>query len=231
MNAGLLEEELVRSFHSAPLSKGPAEGIGNHSMLLWSQAIILACAANIDSFLLGIALGLRRTSLRLSSNLIIASITGVSTILSASLGHFMERYSFSPALKALPGAILIFMGLWTIVSGVPRGRRCWASRSPATYSGREFEFRTTQTTSTLRWPSAVGLAAALSFNNFATGVPAGAAGVGPLLLGVLTGTLALVAMSMGIVLSIKRAHRLGSINAMALSALPLVLVGILLLPW
>ena len=78
-------------------------------------ALLLALASNLDNVGVGLAYGMRRVRVPLSSNVLIAAITAGGTLASVLFGNTIGKL-LSPSLaNILAGGILIAMGCWVVV--------------------------------------------------------------------------------------------------------------------
>ncbi|MBW4553508.1 MAG: manganese efflux pump [Aphanocapsa sp. GSE-SYN-MK-11-07L] len=78
------------------------------------SSLLLSLASNVDNFAVGIAYGVKRLRISLLSNLLIALISGVGTLLSMSVGDVISSYLPNPVANGLGSAVLVAIGLWGI---------------------------------------------------------------------------------------------------------------------
>ncbi len=78
------------------------------------SSLLLALASNVDNFAVGIAYGMKRLRISLLSNLLIALVSGIGTLLSMSVGDVISSYLPSPVANGLGSAVLVAIGLWGI---------------------------------------------------------------------------------------------------------------------
>jgi putative Mn2+ efflux pump MntP len=78
------------------------------------SSLLLSLASNVDNFAVGIAYGVKRLKISLLSNLLIALISGLGTILSMSVGDVISSYLPNPVANALGSLVLVVIGLWGI---------------------------------------------------------------------------------------------------------------------
>ena len=90
----------------------------------------MAISSNLDNVGIGIAYGARGISIPFDSNLLIAVITTVGTILSAALGRSMFIFLSPHTANLIGSAILIGAGLWVAV---------WESIAPAPHASHSKE--------------------------------------------------------------------------------------------
>ncbi len=78
------------------------------------SSLLLSLASNVDNFAVGIAYGVKRLKISLLSNLLIALISGLGTLLSMSVGDVISSYLPNPVANALGSIVLVVIGLWGI---------------------------------------------------------------------------------------------------------------------
>lgn len=77
--------------------------------------VILGIAANLDNLGIGLAYGIRKIKIPLISNLIIALLSGIATLITSFAGHLL-LYLFPNVLcNILGGSIVSLVGIWIIV--------------------------------------------------------------------------------------------------------------------
>jgi putative sporulation protein YtaF len=78
------------------------------------STLLFSLAANIDNFTVGIAYGVKKIRIGISSNILIAVISGIGTFISMSIGYLISRFISSNISNVLGSFILIGIGLWFI---------------------------------------------------------------------------------------------------------------------
>ncbi len=85
-----------------------------------ASILLLASASNADNLGVGIAYGVKGTSIPLASNLLIAAITGTGTLLSMLAGTTIATL-IQPELAALMGGLVIIgAGVWVLIEEARR---------------------------------------------------------------------------------------------------------------
>jgi putative sporulation protein YtaF len=80
--------------------------------------LLLALSSNGDNVAVGLAYGLGRINVPFASNLLIALVTGVGTIVSMWLGQVLSRI-LDPHIAGLAGgAIIVLIGGWVMVQSI-----------------------------------------------------------------------------------------------------------------
>lgn len=131
-------------------------------------SIVLALSTNLDNFAVGVAYSLRKTQISWQGNLLIALLSGVSTLAAMSIGTRLNQFLPPGIAEELGSSVLIVIGGLTLVQVARKQRR---SKETATFSltdGRD-------NTSFLSWQASLILGLALTITNFGTGVGAGMA--------------------------------------------------------
>lgn len=79
------------------------------------SSLLFAFSVSIDSFVIGVAYGIKKIKITLLNNFLIAVISGFGTFLAMSIGLLITKF-IPPAIgNALGGIILILMGLLFIL--------------------------------------------------------------------------------------------------------------------
>jgi putative Mn2+ efflux pump MntP len=87
------------------------------------SSFFLSSACNVDNFAVSIAYGAKRLRIDLLSNLLIALVSALGTILSMSVGAVISRYLPDPVANLLGSGVLIAIGLMEIGDTLERERK------------------------------------------------------------------------------------------------------------
>jgi len=87
------------------------------------SSFFLSSACNVDNFAVSIAYGVKRLRIDLLSNLLIALVSTLGTILSMSVGAVISRYLPDPVANLLGSVVLIAIGLMEIWDTLERERK------------------------------------------------------------------------------------------------------------
>jgi putative sporulation protein YtaF len=204
------------------------------SRMLWLGAVLIAVASNLDNLTVGIALGMRPLRVSALANLLIAAVTVAGTAAAMAAGDTLKSYLPESTAHLLGGLTLIAIGAWMIVTGI-RALLRWTVNPPRQARDGRFVVlhiplgavgdRNRSRTLTPR--EALGLGAALALNNVASGVPAGASGIPPILVTGLTGALSLACVGGGARLGSALAKAVSGRYAPALAGVMMLAVGAL----
>ena len=87
------------------------------------SSFFLSSAGNIDNFAVAIAYGVKKLRIDLLSNLLIAFVSALGTILSMSVGTVISRYLPDPVANLLGSGVLIALGLMGLWDTLERERK------------------------------------------------------------------------------------------------------------
>lgn len=199
--------------------------------------LLLGAISNLDNLGIGISYGVQKIRIPFQSNLLIAFLTGIVTIISVSIGNTLKNLVH---LANVMGALFfIIIGVW-IVFSKPKSRNYvnnFASFSK-TYSiaikSLHLALQITKDPSKADQDSngcislheAMFLGVSLSFNCLATGVGAGLTGLSPLGLTVFVFVFSLITIEIGYTFGKKAALPSLGRWSQALSGLLLVIIGL-----
>ena len=167
--------------------------------------LLLAISSNGDNVAVGVACGLARIAVPLTSNLLIAGVTGICTLACMYAGRGIGSVMAPRLASAVGGAIIALIGGWVIAQSLLANRRRGDGMHSIDATLHEKPGLLSRVMSLLDNPAGADsdfsrriepresllLAAALSLNNTVNGVAAGMMGLNPLLL-----TLAVMLFSM-----------------------------------
>lgn len=199
--------------------------------MYWLAAVAIALTSNIDNLAAGLSLGLRSTRISITSNFIIAIISMLSTDLSMYLGHSIARLIPTSLIDMLGGLVIATIGFITILGSRHKFKMTLkvSNMRISTWIGRILKNQPNQEpkhneTVSLRDTLLLGIA--LSCNNVATGVAAGASGISMLVTSVLVGIFSLILVGAGSKLGSTAAMRLFGRFAPLIAGILLVGVGL-----
>jgi putative Mn2+ efflux pump MntP len=87
------------------------------------SSFFLSSASNVDNFAVAIAYGVKKLRIDWLSNLLIALVSALGTILSMSVGTVISRYLPPPVANLLGSGVLIAIGLMGIWDTLERERK------------------------------------------------------------------------------------------------------------
>jgi putative sporulation protein YtaF len=201
--------------------------------VVWIAAVTIAVVSNLDNLTVGIALGIRPLRVDAIANLIVATVTMIGTAVAMTLGHALSDHLPAPTTHLLGRLTLIAIGAWMTATGAHALRRPTANASPQakgdplTLLHEPLRATEGNHSGTLSDREALVLGAALAINNFASGVPAGAARIPPILVTGLAGTFSLVCVGGGARLASAFARQVAHRYAGALAGVMMLAAGAL----
>ncbi|MCD9025893.1 manganese efflux pump [Cohnella silvisoli] len=192
------------------------------------SVLLIALVSNLDNLAIGISLGIRSTKIPVLSNGIIAGITMAGTYLSMNAGVFITGYISSRTTNLLGSAIIVLIGVWSIVNSL----RLRTARSADSddyehgYGNRSSANADVFHKHVISIKESAGLSIALALNNLATGIGAGATGISPIWTTISVGVFSLLFIGFGSRFGFTLARSwLGSYSKIAAGIL-LILIGI-----
>ena len=204
--------------------------------------ILLALVSNTDNFAVGISYGTRRIQIPFISNLIIAFITGVGTLVSMLLGVVISNV-LSPKQATLLGAIIIIVvGSWIFVKEVIHILGDGSNQNEGEVRKIEISrygsigkipkilenpfLADLDFSGYISVSESIILGCALALNIMANGIGAGLAGINPFVTAIFAFIISLLSIWVGIKLGHDYVNNfLGKLSA-PLSGLILIIIGI-----
>ncbi len=143
------------------------------------SSLLFALSANIDSFIVGMSYGIKKSDISLLKSIIISLVTLIGTIAAILLGTEISRFLPASSTSAVGCTLLIGLGLYYILKAlfgflVKKFRKTEVTSSEHTSEPSEKE--AAQTT-LLTMKEGLFLGLALSINNFGMGIGASITGL------------------------------------------------------
>lgn len=199
--------------------------------MLWFAAVLIAFTSNLDNLGVGVTFGIQSIRISTMSNIIIASITMLGTGLAMVLGRIVACAIPASVIDVVGGLVIIGIGVLTVMNAV-HALRPMASVAQVLSLNRSsralhalFDIESRSAISTRE---VILLGIALTCNNVATGVGAGASGISPLVTAILSGVFSLLCVGGGCWLGATAGARLIGRFAPLLAGITLVGLGIAL---
>ena len=200
--------------------------------MLWFAAVLIAFTSNLDNLGVGVTFGIQSIRVSTMSNIIIASITTLGTGLAMVLGRIVACAFPASVIDVVGGLVIIGIGVLTVMSAVhalrPRTASAAQVLSLNTSSRALHALFDIESRSAISTREAILLGIALTCNNVATGVGAGASGISPLVTAILSGVFSLLCVGGGCWLGATAGARLIGRFAPLLAGITLVGLGIAL---
>lgn len=87
------------------------------------SAFILCFSSNVDNFAVAVAYGVKKLRIGRLSNVLIALVSALGTLLSLSVGEVIGRYLSDQVANFLGSGVLIAIGIWGIWDTMERERK------------------------------------------------------------------------------------------------------------
>ena len=181
--------------------------------------LLFTISANTDNFVVGLSYGIKKIKIGLVSNLLIALISLVGTILSMSVGKIIFDFVPENASNLIGSIILILIGSWTIVK--PLFKKI---RSDDVLENPEKVDK--DNSSSIDAKESVTLAFALTINNVGLGIGASITGLNIVITSSLTFIFSLSMIMIGYVLGSYCLSKVFSKKATIISGLIIIALGI-----
>ncbi|KAM3100284.1 hypothetical protein ACKFKG_01350 [Phormidesmis sp. 146-35] len=87
------------------------------------SSFLLSTSSNVDNFAVAVAYGVKKLKIGIFSNLLIAVVSALGTILSLSVGNVISRYLPGPVANVLGSSVLIVIGIIGIWDTLEREKK------------------------------------------------------------------------------------------------------------
>ncbi|MGV0027521.1 hypothetical protein [Phormidesmis priestleyi] len=95
------------------------------------SSLLLSTSSNVDNFAVAVAYGVKKLKIGIFSNLLIAIVSALGTILSLSVGNVISRYLPAPVANVLGSGVLIVIGIIGIWDTLEREKKKARERNRA----------------------------------------------------------------------------------------------------
>lgn len=194
------------------------------------SVFLFAISANIDSFAVGIAYGIKKIEIRFLSNVLIALIGAVGTYLSMRIGLTLSEFLSVSFANAIGCSVLILMGIWAVmgyfVNRSKKHKKSCASHSNCKRVLDEPELLDKDDSKTLDVKESSALAFALLVNNLGLGLGASITGLNIYITVLFTFVFSIFSMILGSLLGKTYLSKLLGESAPLVSGIVIVFLGI-----
>ena len=150
-------------------------------MAVFLSALLYSLSSNLDNLVIGIAYGVKKIKIGLISNLIIATVTSIGTLISMSVGKFISGFLPTSLTNMLGAVIIMFLGLYFLIQSILKLIPKSYSNSLALKNVDEImdyaEKSDSDNSGTLNIKEAFVVSLGLMLNNLGTGLAASITGV------------------------------------------------------
>lgn len=168
------------------------------------SVFLFSLSANIDSFTVGLAYGMKDIKIDYKSNILIAIITSFGTFISMGLGLLTKRFINGEILSIIGCMILILLGICMIVNSFKNRKTVNEDEEPS-YTDILIKPQSADKdkSGNIDMREAITLGLALSLNNFGLGIGASATGINIYLTTIFTFILSIVCILGGVLVGKK----------------------------
>lgn len=150
-------------------------------MAVFLSALLYSLSSNLDNLVIGIAYGVKKIKIGLISNLIIATVTSIGTLISMSVGKFISGFLPTSLTNMLGAVIIMLLGLYFLIQSILKLITKSYSNSLALKNVDEImdyaEKSDSDNSGTLNIKEAFVVSLGLMLNNLGTGLAASITGV------------------------------------------------------
>lgn len=150
-------------------------------MAVFLSALLYSLSSNLDNLVIGIAYGVKKIKIGLISNLIIATVTSIGTLISMSVGKFISGFLPTSLTNMLGAVIIMLLGLYFLIQSILKLIPKYYSNSLALKNVDEImdyaEKSDSDNSGTLNIKEAFVVSLGLMLNNLGTGLAASITGV------------------------------------------------------
>lgn len=150
-------------------------------MAVFLSALLYSLSSNLDNLVIGIAYGVKKIKIGLISNLIIATVTSIGTLISMSVGKFISGFLPTSLTNMLGAVIIMLLGLYFLIQSILKLIPKSYSNSLALKNVDEImdyaEKSDSDNSGTLNIKEAFVVSLGLMLNNLGTGLAASVTGV------------------------------------------------------
>lgn len=150
-------------------------------MAVFLSALLYSLSSNLDNLVIGIAYGVKKIKIGLISNLIIATVTSIGTLISMSVGKFISGFLPTSLTNMLGAVIIMLLGLYFLIQSILKLIPKSYSNSLALKNVDEImdyaEKSDSDNSGTLNIKEAFVVSLGLMLNNLGTGLAASITGI------------------------------------------------------
>ncbi|MBE9013057.1 sporulation membrane protein YtaF [Pseudanabaenaceae cyanobacterium LEGE 13415] len=220
------------------------------------SSFVLCFSSNVDNFAVAVAYGVKRLRIGWLSNVLIALVSALGTLLSLSVGAAIERYLPNPVANLIGSAMLITIGFWGIWDTLEREKKRNRAKirqirrsmvaagvdmayiphmdaraesiDPLSYESylENPEIADVDRSGEIDVKEAIALSFGLTINNLGTGVGAGISGLNIAFTTLLTFMVSILAVLVGYLLGEQFTTKMTGISAGVLSGVMIIALGV-----
>ncbi len=188
--------------------------------------LLFALSTNLDNLVIGVTYGIKRMRIPVTSNLIVALITFLGTILSMALGNTLAGFLPEATAQVIGSIVLLMIGLYSIGNYLRQRARQktphrdvkWPMEKPEKYDANRDK--------RIDGREALLLGVALALNNMGLGIAASAMGLAMLPVALLSCAVSFFSVLLGNWLGVRYLGRASGARAELLSGLIIVALAL-----
>ncbi|WP_314591233.1 sporulation membrane protein YtaF [Paenibacillus terrigena] len=193
----------------------------------WISVIMFAVASNLDNLGIGLSFGMKRTRIPWLPNILIACITMIGTYFSMRMGEWLVRFISSDMANLSGALVIILIGIWTLWGSIRSSDSKEELEAPTLSEVLRNPIHADQDhNQVISWKESLALGLALTLNNIATGIGAGATGISALWTTVITGILSVIFIGVGSTVGRRMARTWFGRYSNVLAGILLCLIGL-----
>ena len=199
------------------------------------SSIILAFSASLDSFIIGLAYGIKKININFYINLIISTIVTIGTFIAMLLGVIICKYVSSDICNLLGSILMILVGIWMIFDQYrthkSTNKEIGPSKEiidPIDYEDIMINNHTADKDNSgdISVKEAVTLSVALSINNFALGLSASISGINIYLTSLFTFIFSFLTLILGLKIGNSVFSKILGEHSSLISGIIIIIMGI-----
>lgn len=145
------------------------------------SSFLFAVSSNIDNIVIGLSLGMKKIEVRKESNLLIASILSLVTLISIGIGKIFNIFMSANIANIIGGILLILFGLYSLWEAMFNDKQKNIENKSSRYGVKEIldtpEKVDLDKSGSISARESILLAVVLSLNNLGLGIGAGITGL------------------------------------------------------
>jgi len=150
-------------------------------MALILSALLFSVSSNLDNVVIGLAYGIKKIKIGITSNLIIATVTSTGTFLSMLVGVYILKFLPHAISNILGASVIIILGVYFVIQSIIELVNSSKSNELALKNISDMityaEKSDLDSSGDINMKEALIVAFGLTFNNVGTGVAASITGV------------------------------------------------------
>lgn len=194
------------------------------------STILFVLSASTDNFVVGLSYGIKKIRIKPSSNIFIAAISALGTIISMEFGKLIINFVPSCLTNILGSLILIAIGLWSILEEFHQKKQNSLKEENSISKLGDIlnnpESADKDTSGNIDLKESSSLAIALALNNMGLGIGASITGLNVIFTGILTFFISILTITLGLTIGNKYLSQTLGKYAAVISGLVIILLGI-----